>query len=139
MTNQDQKPAITLAQWCAYLPYGLEVQSDYLQKGFKTKLVVYNHTNSLENGFTISDMQHYQAKPLLRPMNRANEGTINEIAELLGYKFSSLYGFSLRDHSKHDDIHIPIDEMPYYIIQKLLTAHYDIFNLVPQGLALPIE
>ncbi len=128
--NNDQK-TITLAQWCAYLPYDIDIFLD-TEGCLRGKCKV-----SVDNLHLVAATPLY--KPLLRPMNKANEGTINEIAELLGYKFSSLFGFSLRDHSKHDDIHIPIDEMPYYIIEKLLAAHYDIFNLIGQGLALPIE
>lgn len=139
----DQKPAITLAQWCAYLPYGLTVQSDYIRQGFTAKLVDYNGTNSLANGISIGSANYYQCKPLLRPMNKENEVSIDMLLRLHQGEDDNNFLFfhkgNLFSTPDDDSLYITYEYMPYKYIQVLLSNHYDIFNLIPQGLALPIE
>jgi len=131
MTN-DQKPAITLAQWCAYLPYGITVQIE----GTSYKLVSDN-----SYGASLNDVIRYNAKSLLRPMN----DDVNVSAVMQRYRSAYgckdlLWNSDSRVFTSHTEgSQYPISCAPYDVIQAFLAAHYDIFNLIPQGLALPIE
>jgi hypothetical protein len=129
----DQK-TISLAQWCAYLPYGIEIKHERFERAAKlTAAKIENIISSPEFAAKI--------KPLLRPMNEANKAHINELMQTTTntvYRFYPNYGFSdITDTS--DEFYFSYECLPYDIVQKLLAAHYDIYNLIPQGLALPIE
>jgi len=141
MNNQDQKPTITLAQWCAYLPYGITVQADQIWEGYQTKLVESNHTNSFNNGFTLSSAKEYNAKPLLRPMNDdINVSAVMQVYRSAYDRKDLVWNSKLSLFvSQIDGARLPIYCIPYDVVQAFLAAHYDIFNLIPQGLALPIE
>jgi len=132
MNNQEQKPAITLAQWCAYLPYGLEVEID--EKGY-TLAAEYT-----VGGVSVADAMRYNGKPLLRPMNEAN---LKDIESLLVDKNSDIEHYFYPNIGLFrligTDDYIPASKLPYDLAQKLYAAHYDLDNLIGQGLALPIE
>jgi len=132
MNNQDQKPAITLAQWCAYLPYGLTVKNDWL---VEPKLVL---TSS-----NLSRILSYleRAKPLLRPMNDdVNVSAVMQVYRSAYDRKDLVWNSKLSLFvSQIDGARLPIYCAPYDVVQAFLSAHYDVFNLISQGLALPIE
>ena len=67
---------------CAYLPHGVEVESDKIYKGFRTKLVAQNLTTSLANGLTISSALDYKAKLILRHPDDMTEEELAKYIEL---------------------------------------------------------
>jgi len=134
MNNQDQKPTITLAQWCAYLPYGLMLDingKDYRLDMYDMPFVAVDINKAID----------LNAKPLLRPMNESAEYEVNKILEFYcntsEYRFYYKTGFCNMDMLNLGDF--TCEYLPYKLIQALLSNHYDIFNLIGQGLALPIE
>jgi hypothetical protein len=69
---------------CAYLAHGVEVQSDQIYEGFRTKLVIKNNSVSLKNGLTISDAIEYEARPILRHPDDMTEEELRVFASLAG-------------------------------------------------------
>ena len=69
----DQK-TISLAQWCAYLPYGIQIKHENFERAAKLTAA------KIEN---IIDNPEFAAKVklLLRPMNEANKAHINELMQ----------------------------------------------------------
>jgi hypothetical protein len=134
MNDQDQKTTITLAQWCAYLPYGLQIKHDNFERAAKLTAA------KLEN---IIDSPEFaeKMKPLLRPMNDPKiEWLIEEVYNSKVYWTTHIkYWSHNNEFIMRGDSKIAIENLPNSIIQVLLATHYDIFNLIGQGLALPIE
>jgi len=141
MNNQDQKPSITLAQWCAYLPYGVEVahKKEFMPKG--AELSYPNFTLDKHNLPYLSDYPE-RFKPLLRPMNKENKAAINSICNKYELTFDGAFWKKYKPINNNGNFSSVIaekSELPYGLIQELYAAHYDLDNLIPQGLALPIE
>lgn len=113
---------LELKHLAAYLPYGIKLEADYIHKGFKTLLVVQNPTNSLRNGLTIPEAIEYNAKPVLRPIEDLKK---NDFSDVLG-------------HFTHDYVFI-LDETNYWFVQKMLELHFDVFGLIPEGLAVDMN
>ena len=140
MNNQDQKTAITLAQWCAYLPYDVKLSNEKRDYQFIMQSDIIeacvNHDDSV--GY-----QYSTYKPLLRPMNKENEVSIDMLLRLHqgedDNNFLFFHNGNLFSTPDENSPYVTYEYMPYKYIQVLLSNHYDIFNLIPQGLALPIE
>jgi len=136
--NNDQKLTISLAQWCAYLPYGIDIFLD--TKGcLRGKCKV-----SIDNFHLVVATPLY--KPLLRPVNKDSEADINEIIATVSDSIRYGYAAFYDTDEEFDPIDVysyytyfGYEKLPYNVVQALLAAHYDIFNLIGQGLALPIE
>lgn len=130
--NNDQKPTITLAQWCAYLPYDIDIFLD-TSGCLRGKCKV-----NINNLYLL-----FVAAPLYKPLLRRLDFNVEKlIDEAYNSKINWRMGISYDYHSNcfyNEDVIINIEHLPNSIIQALLAAHYDIFNLIPQGLALPIE
>jgi len=139
--NNDQK-TITLAQWCAYLPYELRLKCTEIHEDFFTTLTHWQPTMFI-NGMNIVTAIEYNAKPLLRPMNEDNQRKINDLIRMEDayFYYDSSRGFG--NHSTEGEgittDYFNYECLPYLVVQVLLGAHYDIFNLIGQDLALPIE
>jgi hypothetical protein len=88
------------------------------------------------NGMNIATAIEYNAKPLLRPLivTRRNKDIIDRL--LVG-KYKYITDSQFRNIASN--VLVSSIELDYIHTQKLLAAHYDIFNLIGQGLALPIE
>jgi len=136
MNNQDQKPSITLAQWCAYLPYGLMLDingKDYRLDMYDMPFVAVDINKAID----------LNAKPLLHPLNKDNQAEINRIMleKSQSFGFAYGYGFYCSDYEQdgHPTWYFGYELLNYEVVQALRAAHYDLDNLIPQGLALPIE
>jgi len=82
---------------CAYLPHGVEVESDKIYKGFRTKLVVRNLTNSFANGFTISSALDYEAKLILRHPDDMTEEELCQLGRILWGDATHRKEFAIND------------------------------------------
>lgn len=131
MTDQKQ---ISLAQWCAYLPYGLKVlinDKEYRLDMYDMPFVAVDINKAID----------LNAKPLLRPMNEdINVSAVMQVyrnayncKDLVWNSELKLFVFQI------DGARLSIYSIPHDVVEAFLAAHYDIFNLIPQGLALPIE
>lgn len=155
---------LTIKHLAPYLPYDLELQIDEIYKGFKCKLVIFNHTTSFANGVELKSALTFNCKPILRPLSdlikeiEVNGEKFVPIAELLKIKypyrgdFKDMYASITVDYTGYpsayysymatkDIIINPNDceNLPYWIIQKLFEWHFDIFNLIPENLAIDIN
>lgn len=104
---------LELKHLAPYLPYGLKVSSI--------------HTLNAENG--IGNINHIvravnkgkkQYRPILRPLS-----------DLTKEEYRCLFYGNPLDYK--------IDELPYKTFIKLLEWHFDVFHLIPQGLAIDIN
>jgi hypothetical protein len=138
--NNDRKPTISLAQWCAYLPYELRLKCTEIHDDFFTTLTHWQPTMFI-NGMNIATAIEYNAKPLLRPMNDdVNVSAVMQVYRSAYDRKDLVWNSKLSLFvSQIDGARLPIYCAPYDIVQAFLAAHYDIFNLIGQGLALPIE
>lgn len=132
---------ITLKEWAALLPNETILQVDEIYVQFTTTLVVANITNSFANGMSINEAIAYSAKPILydlswltKPITH-NGGKITPIELFNGWSSirSELY-FITRNENNYDRAIM----LPYWVVEKLLELHFDVFNLIPRNLAVPI-
>ncbi len=130
MTDQ---PKISLAQWCAYLPYDLNI----LINNKQYRLDMYDMP------FVAVDIRKaidLNARPLLRPMNKENQAAINDICSKYNLSFDDCFYCDGKPYGDEANFEIvTTEELPYGLVQELLQNHYDLDGLIPQGLALPIE
>lgn len=124
----DQKPTISLAQWCAYLPYGIDVFLDTNAPIQGKYLLQPNNFSTV----TYSGMW----KPLLRPMN-VTKTLKKELDTLLINEYECISDGIFWDI--RNGCAVKTLQIDFTTIQLLLQNHYDIFGLIEQGLALPIE
>ena len=137
MNNQDQKTIpnrpISLTKWLAYLPYKITVKHP------SASILNIVLTTDNVGSITANDDYSRQFKPCLKPMNQFNLLQINSLLSTIdkniGYSLSGFYDTCW----SADAVVLNIEDLPYKVVQSLLKNHYDIFNLIGQGLALPIE
>ena len=98
-----------LKHFAPYLPYGLK----FINKTIYGKTIVEMNTYNILNLLVDS-------KPILRPLSNL---TKDEYSHLL-------YG---------NPLEYKINELPYKPFIKLLENHFDVFHLIPQGLAIDIN
>lgn len=91
--NEQQKLEIL----CAYLPHGVEVESDKIFKGFNTKLVAVNLSSSIADGFTISDAIRYDARPILRHPDDMTEEEMIQLGRILCGDATQRKEFAIND------------------------------------------
>jgi len=130
MTDQKQ---ISLVQWCAYLPYGIEIKHEKFERA--AKLTAAKIENMIDNPEFAAKI-----KPLLRPMNKENQAAINDICSKYNLSFDDCFwreGLPYGDEASFEIV--TTEELPYGLVQELLQNHYDLDGLIPQGLAVPIE
>jgi hypothetical protein len=131
MTEQNR--SISLNKWLAYLPYKIMVK--HPSASILNIILTTDNVGSI----TANDEYSRQFKPCLKPMNQFNLLQINSLLSTvnknIGYSLSGFYDTCWTV----DAVTLSVEDLPYKVVQALLKNHYDIFNLIPQGLALPIE
>lgn len=133
---------LELKHLAPYLPYGLEIDlspldhmnldsllnnkvsyvDDYMNAYIKLKPSM-DFAVSSHHSFSLST-----CKPILRPLS----DLIKEV-EHDGERFvprSKFYG---------NPTDVTINQMPYAVVQKILSWHFDIFGLIEKGLAIDIN
>jgi len=144
---------LELKHLAPYLPYGLKVGQPrcgkteaYLMYGFKYS----NYAN--EWIVNIDDSAHgdYQSsylkgiKPILRPLSdlvkeieHNGERFVPRNNDLLGkYEICTYPNFNFFDSFGSNE---NIEELPFYVIEKLFEWNFDVFNLIEEGLAIDIN
>ena len=131
---------ITLEQWCAYLPYGLKVIHA------RKKGNIQSTSELTPSDFTWLINQEY-VRPILRPLTDLTK-EIEVDGELLKY-IDILEQDEVNDYLQDCNIWtqrlfeeqklLCIELIPHGIIEKLLSWHFDIHNLIEQGLAIDIN
>jgi len=113
---------LELKYLAGYLPYDLNMDSH----GRKYIL----------NGFMLESLLNVQDKPILRPLS-----DLTKEIEVNGEK--SIYLVEIMKIKENGDWiglqYKKIDENPFYVIQKLLEWHFDIYELIKNGLAIDIN
>ena len=141
-----------------YLPYGLKAEiidykSDYVGRKYDEIIGIHQWSKNkdwclLTDGGSKPSLE--KIKPILRPLSalETNMEDGHEYIELL----NAMYGDSVTDfnfignrlieHTSKDKgvtfdrIEYTNRTMPYYIMEFLFQHHFDIFELIPQGLAI---
>ena len=128
---------LELKHLAPYLPYGLkgvcnEVTYLLTTEGGSTK-----EFGSLNGTAGLSMFIEY-CKPILRPLSDLTKGEIFVDGELKNY----FQEFELEKYLPFDfyaDTKYWTQDLPYKIILEFLENHFDIFGLIPQGLAIDIN
>ncbi len=134
---------LELKHLAAYFPYGLKIQllrteyfgnyRDYRLSSYSDYPVSFSVSESVQYAAMLSEI-----KPILRPLSdltkeiEINGEKILPLVELHRIKNNGDWiGVQNRNKS--------IEENPYWVIQKLLEWHFDIFELIPNNLAIDIN
>lgn len=136
---------LEMRELAAYLPYGLKIQIEGkvkelvgLESPYKTNNNFYIHGIVRElNGtyrqtcsMCLTEKTAHLCKPLLIPMS---ELTPDFLAD--GFEDVTNY-LSKNDIKKIVTEKMPLYYVPYGQLLRLVSWHFDVFNLIPSGLAL---
>lgn len=126
---------LELKHLAAYLPYGLKINIGYYTE--KNVLL----TVGILTGYAITSI-----KPILRPLSDLTKEI--DCPEVMGEKIVPIdiiykiwYEKDLSSFSKrilNDKIRLYPESMPYWLVQKLLEWHFNIFNL-PENLYIDLN
>ena len=137
---------LELKHLAGYLPYNLkvlsgfgeysEIDSLYFSKDNHKRPSLNLMVSHFPKGFRGENFK--DIKPILRPLSDLNkeiEETGNTYFDLLYYEFdrNGQNGFDFM-YLEHKPL-----EYPFYIVQKLLEWHFDVFGLIENGLAISIN
>jgi hypothetical protein len=136
---------LTIKELSAYLPYGLKVQHTTFLESGKNRVVVDTLESLCEDCATFkSSMDYYlidpednecEIKPILRPLS-----DLTKEIEHNGERFVPRDEFTDYEWDKYCCFDLPLDRfLPYDTFSKLIEWHFDVFNLIPQGLAIDIN
>jgi hypothetical protein len=132
---------LELKHLAAYLPYGLKFKTDfdhirYQMTGLDIirSVVTLKAINNAKNSKKIAIKKLGSNKPILRPLS-----DLTKEIEVNGERFVPkdilFRGDKSWVHFKRAMIKNAIHCEPYYIVEQLLEWHFDVFNLIPNGLA----
>ena len=125
MTQEDKE--ILLKDLCARLPYGV-------------KISVNNNTESLQGINVLDNIVEYgsflssnieEVKPYLFPLSSMTEEQEDEWYEVFVDPLSK----KLDRHTRQEDLQLQADAQAFGI-EYLLKNHFDIYGLIPMGLAI---
>lgn len=133
---------LELKHLAPYLPYNLKVTKDNWGKIFKVDC-----DGTTLNCVGVDYVLHCQAKPILRPLSLIIEDCIdgksplelirdkyNEENEepITSVEFHNIGGITLYGLMTIDSFEV---SMPYWAYEMLFSWHFDVFGLIPAGLA----
>ena len=121
---------LELKHLAPYLPYGLKGIETY--KGSIKYLISIDLTLGLKVGDLKEDyLVHFNSfKPILRPLSDLKKDA--EIKILVEKTFET------SEDGWNEFYNNPLD-YPYYAVEVLLKHHFDVFGLIPKGLAIDIN
>lgn len=142
----EKKEELTLKELAAYLPYGLKCQYGAVDDP------EYGIMNGLDNYMGCDEAQFKflkcglsLVKPILRPLSDlipVEDGEIDDYV-LIQLVDSADQPCDAYDEWRDSYFDNPdpsrILQAPYEVFQELLKQHYDVFNLIPAGLAIDIN
>lgn len=139
---------LELKHLAAYLPYNLQLSVPEIHKAFTCELVVTNNTTSFKNGMNIDTAITLNAKPLLRPLSDLTKGiSVDgewfvplERLEIEGadISFNSLINWLKITQRKENDFIVAFD-IYTEIYVPLFKWHFDVYDLIPNNLAIDIN
>ena len=114
-----------------YLPFGLKIEcqkgsSDFCFKGLQNNLSIFN----------IEKIEGETWKPLLHPIS--NLDTEHILNDLGGKLSDNIFDFTIYFDSDNSNKDVAILQAPYPVIEWCLKHHYDVFGLIPSGLAVSL-
>ena len=129
-----------------YLPYGLKLQYVVREKVEKTgimKSIIHNEDETHPTKVSIEwgDAEHiWMFKPILRPLSDLNkEININGEKHQMWLLINSQRALDNGKIVNMNGYRYDILELSYIRIQTLLKFHFDVFGLIPKGLAIDIN
>lgn len=116
---------LELKHLAPYMPYKLYCQTLDKKEGHLTKKELIEISQNkvkveLMKGFPLRVLKFNEIKPILRPLS-----------DLTKEEYINLFYENPLDYK--------VDELPYKKFTKLLELHFDVFHLIPQGLAVDIN
>ena len=140
------KTQLTLKHLAPYLPYGLKCQWNQskqfvlvgLQKGNES---VNNELWTWQDGSRYLTVYLYECKPILRPLSDFDGNNLEDIQDFIGFSqwcdaYDDYFDIWTDNAANTDKL---VLQAPYPIIQYFLFNHYDIFGLIPEGLAIDLN
>lgn len=118
---------LELKHLAPYLPYSISMQfiirEEVIRTGVMTRLLNYSHETHPERvAIDNYDSEHiWMFKPILMPLSDLTKDKWKEINTV--FDFSELKDFD-------------VNFIPYSLFIFLVKNHFDIFNLIPKGLAI---
>jgi hypothetical protein len=133
---------LELKHLAPYLPYGLKVYNDMWPNMI--------HILTTENLTRFLSYKSHATKPLLRPLSDFNTRWMNEeqFSKWLAIKNDPAFGFDgiefneygnllIRFSDHQSVVSINLEVLP--VLNFLLKHHFDVFQLIPAGLAISIN
>lgn len=127
-----------------YLPYGLKIKGntngdvEILSMLSDTSVNIKGRGTSYGMWAEIADV-----KPILRPLSYLTKEIEHNGEKFVPYKYLKENYLSYNKYNynwfKNKTNLVNIKILPYDIIQKLLEWHFDVYNLIPQNLAIDIN
>lgn len=130
---------LELAHVAAYYPYGVKIQHPTTKSHFWT--LGHKEQYDYINIAAVMYMQDYgpSAKLVLHPLS-----DLTKKNDFKGEKFipvervEEIFGYEISLTSKGKVVE-PINMLPYCVVRQLIEWHFDIFSLIPAGLAVDIN
>jgi len=142
--NEITMEKLTIEKLAPYLPYGLK----FYWEDFNNKPIEPWEMTST----SIQDALDNQNKPILRPLSDLTEDMYWQLSgNKIGESFGFWYGKYNGEHNKREFIHREgysstkffldngYDQFTYKMIQFFFKHHFDVFGLIPEGLAIDIN
>ena len=139
MTQEDKQ--LLLKDLCARLPYNVICQVEYKEDGkYNSKDMLLSGIFTDEAYFTTKDGSVYsnEYKPYLFPFSSMTEGQKEELNKKFNVQFSGNDIYSIHHHSEgcwDDDLELDLQDWLWFI-NWCYKNHFDIYGLIPMGLAL---
>ena len=119
---------LELKHLATYLPYGLKVETkwyNFITRDTKTEVKEMDLSGlSLRN-----DWQMKSYKPILRPLSDFTRS--DAVLEHCSEELKILILLAMKNGY--------IDDLPHWFMVHCFERHYDVFNLIPDGLAIDIN
>jgi len=121
---------LELKHLASYLPYDLLITKDDWDNYMKLTLCS-NYLSDAKNKYDIGiiDTLSFQAKPILRPLSDLTKEDWNNV--FVNSDIDNI--LSIYQSDKH------LGCVEYYLVNLLLSHHFDIYGLIENGLAIDIN
>jgi len=131
---------LQLKHLAPYLPYGLKIEIASMD--ISLTMTVDDEMDS--ETISLTDAIENNHKPMLRPLDLTKPITVDGIEIVPIDTLNLMLGNNLE--YRHGKYSMYIDgswtnsytELPYEIVEKLLSWHFDVFGLIEQGLAVEL-
>jgi hypothetical protein len=136
---------LQLKHLAPYLPYGLKIHHEMIRKNLSMigcELIDEQLRVRMTDGLYVFDV--HKMKPILRPLSHLTKEIEYTEECLLDYIVEKLERHCVNyddwvSSAIEDGIEIRILQAPYEVIEYCFENHYDVFGLIPRGLAIDIN